>query len=294
MLASVHAARQLVLAVDDATRRHLALGSTTQWKNGAAAVYRSLNWIEGNYMRSSRAEQNALDGLVVVGAMALGGALVVGARAMRLHYHTASEIPDAAFRARRVLHGVVTSVGDGDNFRVRHISTARRLFFFAMSPRSAAKSIGEKRSSEKSSETTIHVRLAGVDAPECAHFGQPGQAYGPEARAWLAAYLDRRRVRFQLLRRDQYGRAVAMVWVRRGLSLLPFPFSWWANVSEQLALAGFATLYIGNEAEYGGLRARLQRAEQLARRKRRGMWAAAERERQSPMEYKRQQRAGAS
>jgi len=32
------------------------------------------------------------------------------------------------------------------------------------------------------SKDTIGIRLAGVDAPECAHFGQPGQPFGEEAK----------------------------------------------------------------------------------------------------------------
>ena len=35
------------------------------------------------------------------------------------------------------------------------------------------------------SENTIGVRLAGVDAPECAHFGKEGQPFGEEAKYGL-------------------------------------------------------------------------------------------------------------
>lgn len=33
-----------------------------------------------------------------------------------------------------------------------------------------------------SPQKQISVRLAGVDAPECAHFGMPAQPYGEEAK----------------------------------------------------------------------------------------------------------------
>ena len=42
-----------------------------------------------------------------------------------------------------------------------------------------------RKSFSYTSENTIGVRLAGVDAPECSHFGAVGQPYGPEALQWL-------------------------------------------------------------------------------------------------------------
>lgn len=57
-------------------------------------------------------------------------------------------------------------------------------------------------------DETIHIRVAGVDAPEAAHFGRPSQPYSAEALAWLKAAIEGKRVRCLLLRRDQYARVV--------------------------------------------------------------------------------------
>lgn len=68
-------------------------------------------------------------------------------------------------------------------------------------------------------DQTIHIRIAGVDAPEAAHFGRPAQPHSAESLAWLRAELlgnpegamppgGGRRVWVRLLRRDQYGRIV--------------------------------------------------------------------------------------
>jgi endonuclease YncB( thermonuclease family) len=56
---------------------------------------------------------------------------------------------------------------------------------------------------------TIHVRLAGIDAPEGAHFGQPGQPYSSEAKGWLHKRIHGKAVTIQLYSRDQYHRAVS-------------------------------------------------------------------------------------
>jgi endonuclease YncB( thermonuclease family) len=55
---------------------------------------------------------------------------------------------------------------------------------------------------------TIHVRLAGIDAPESGHFGMPAQPFSQEAKQWLSDRLLHRIVTIQPLRRDQYHRLV--------------------------------------------------------------------------------------
>lgn len=82
-------------------------------------------------------------------------------------------------------------------------------------------------------DQTIHVRIAGVDAPEVrhsctahfigrrsiahddddlwsqgAHYGRPGQPHAEESLAWLRNRIHGKTVYCQLIRKDQYGRVV--------------------------------------------------------------------------------------
>jgi endonuclease YncB( thermonuclease family) len=104
---------------------------------------------------------------------------------------------------------------------------------------------------------TIHVRLAGVDAPEGAHFGNRAQPYAEEAQKWLTSYVLGRRVRVILLARDRYERVVCSVkiwkWGRR------------RDVSLEMAKAGWAEMYDNAGAEYGGLERELRAAVQNAK-----------------------------
>ena len=56
---------------------------------------------------------------------------------------------------------------------------------------------------------TLSIRIAGVDAPEMAHFGNPAQPYAKEAFDWLTKEVTGKRVKVQLLRKDQYNRIVS-------------------------------------------------------------------------------------
>lgn len=140
---------------------------------------------------------------------------------------------------------------------------------------------------------TINVRLAGIDAPEMAHFGHAPQPFAPEAKEWLARLVQGRRVRIQLHRIDQYGRAVASVWVRRRRWPHVLWPRWW-NVSLAMVTDGFATLYRDAGAEYGGIKPLLEAAETRARALRLGMWAQPPHQYQSPSAFKRQNRLQAA
>lgn len=48
-----------------------------------------------------------------------------------------------------------------------------------------------------------------MDAPELAHFGNPAQPHGKESLEWLTKTVLGKRLRVQVLRRDQYGRIVS-------------------------------------------------------------------------------------
>jgi endonuclease YncB( thermonuclease family) len=123
------------------------------------------------------------------------------------------------------------------------------------------------------------MRLAGIDAPEGAHFGKPAQPYSTEAWEWLRNYILGRRVRAYVYKRDQYERVVATVWIRK----------WFIrrDVGQQILKAGLATVYEANQgAEFGGLEEKYRREEEKAKKKRKGMWAGNPEEYESPRDYK--------
>lgn len=127
----------------------------------------------------------------------------------------------------------------------------------------------------------IPIRLAGVDAPEGAHFGRPGQPFAAEALQWLTSYLLGRRVRARIHRRDQYDRVVATVTVRRWGGLLR------RDVGLEMLRRGLATTYEGKTgAEFGGREAAYRAAEAKAKRKRMGIWGIEKGMFESPREYK--------
>lgn len=126
----------------------------------------------------------------------------------------------------------------------------------------------------------IPIRIAGVDAPECSHFGRPAQPFSAEALEWLSSYILHRPVRARIYRRDQYERVVATVFTRRLLFLR-------TDVGLEMLKRGLATTYEARSgAEFGGLEEKYRAAEAAARRGRRGMWALKKDAFESPREYK--------
>jgi len=126
---------------------------------------------------------------------------------------------------------------------------------------------------------TIQVRLAGIDAPEGAHFGKPAQPHSSEALKWLSNYIMGRRVRAYIYKVDQYQRVVATVFVRR--------FLFRRDVGKQMLKAGLATVYEAKMgAEFGDFEAKYRKTEAVAKRKKRGMWAGNAKDYESPRDYK--------
>jgi len=118
----------------------------------------------------------------------------------------------------------------------------------------------------------IPIRIAGIDAPECAHFGRPAQPYSSEALEFLSSYILGRRVRARIYRRDQYDRVVATVWVRRWLLFR-------RDVGLEMLQRGLATTYEAKTgAEFGGadVEEQYRAAEAQAREKRKGLWSQAD------------------
>ncbi|GAA5911887.1 Lcl3p [Sporobolomyces salmoneus] len=170
------------------------------------------------------------------------------------------------------LRGFVTSVGDADNFRVWHRPLLRRF-----------EKIPTKRTELKGE--TIHVRLAGVDAPEMAHFGKPAQPYSSEAYDFLSSLVLHKPVLVELFETDRYKRVVGMCYVRRK------KFPWlvrgrWVNVSEEMLREGLATVYKQAGAVHDGKLKEFEQLERKAKAKKMGMWAMNSKEYESPAEYK--------
>ena len=60
----------------------------------------------------------------------------------------------------------------------------------------------------------------------------------------------------------------------------------WRNISLTMAENGYATLYTSAGAEYGGIKAVLERAEALAKKQKLGMWSRKSSNVESPMQFK--------
>ncbi|KAL5365366.1 putative endonuclease lcl3 [Aspergillus floccosus] len=206
---------------------------------------------------------------------------------VHIHRRYLRRFPDAVsiapsyFRQRSIL-GQVTSVGDGDNFRLFHTPGGRLAGWGWLPWKKVPTSKKELR------DKTVHVRLAGIDAPELAHFGRPAQPFAREAHQWLTAYLMTRRVRAFVHRQDQYQRVVASVYVRRALDFPPFRRR---DVSYEMLRRGLATVYEAKAgAEFGGpdMERRYRRAEWWAKFRGVGLWKGFRRNKEweSPREFK--------
>jgi micrococcal nuclease len=114
------------------------------------------------------------------------------------------------------------------------------------------------------SEQRVHVRLIGINTPEIAHFGKPGECYGIRAASMTRRLALGRRVTLEAgrERHDRYGRLLAYVRVLGGP----------ADLERTLLARGAArTLAIApnvdRAAAYAGL-------ESVARSAGRGLWGA--------------------
>jgi len=168
-------------------------------------------------------------------------------------------IKPGQFRTRTVF-GKVTSVGDGDNFRLFH-TPGGRLAGWGWLP---WRKVPTRR--EDLTGKTIHIRIAGIDAPELPHFGRPGQPGGQEALEFLTSYILNRRVRAYIYRRDQYERVVSTVFVRKwGLR---------RDVGLEMLKRGLATVYEAKYgAEFGTYEQRYREAEARAKSRKVGMFS---------------------
>ncbi|KAK3844756.1 MAG: hypothetical protein J3R72DRAFT_437973 [Linnemannia gamsii] len=175
-------------------------------------------------------------------------------------------IPSAAYltpntlKGRRVLKGKVTSVGDSDNFRFYHTPGGIWAGWgWLRHVPSGTKALKDK---------TLHIRIAGVDAPEGAHFGMPAQPFSTESLAWLRKELLGKTVTVQPYAKDRYERVVSMAWYPSFLPFLPKK-----NVSKEMLKIGYGQIYRQAGSQYGGLLKEFERLEKKAKAKKIGIWS---------------------
>ncbi|PSN63478.1 SNase-domain-containing protein [Corynespora cassiicola Philippines] len=161
---------------------------------------------------------------------------------------------------RRTLFGRATSVGDADNFRLFH-TPGGRIAGWGWLPWKRVPTTREGLANK-----TIHIRIAGVDAPELAHWGREAQPYSKEALDWLTSYVLNKQVRVRIFRRDQYDRVVGQVYVRKWLLK--------KDVGLEMLRNGLATVYEAKSgSEFGNVEQQYRDAEKKAREQQVGMWA---------------------
>lgn len=163
---------------------------------------------------------------------------------------------------KRSLYGFVTRVGDGDNFHFYH-TPGGRLAGWGWALRRKPQDL--KRADLK--DKTLHVRIAGVDAPERAHFGRPDQPFGREAMDWLSNAVEGRYVRVWPQSHDRFGRVVSTVAVR-------FPWRLWrSDLGLKMIQNGWSTVYEAKTgSEFGGREEEYREAEKQAKARKVGMW----------------------
>jgi micrococcal nuclease len=113
------------------------------------------------------------------------------------------------------------------------------------------------------------VRLQGIDSPETVRDGFAVESWGPQASQYTKEFIDRAnhrvRLTFSLERKDRYDRFLAFVW--NGETML----------NEELVRAGLAHARLDYRYS-GNIKTRLARAQDEARRARRGLWSNAARD----------------
>ncbi|KAG2079665.1 SNase-domain-containing protein [Suillus discolor] len=264
-------------ATKDAFKTHLTTAQAT-----TKSALQEYNANVQNRLRAKAYELGSRPAAyLVLSGIFLGSVSTLGATSVYRRYfrrlRTAEWVTPDVLRRKRWVRGVVTSVGDGDNFRLYHTPGFgwRWPLKFRRVP----------TLSKELKEQTIHVRIAGVDAPEGSHFGRQAQPYAAEALTWLKDTIEGRIVYCQLVRRDQYSRIVSVV-------TLPPPFlPGWLATGRSLALemirAGTGVTYEQAGAEYGKYgKDGFLRVEAESRAARRGMWKHGTVE-ETPAQYKR-------
>jgi endonuclease YncB( thermonuclease family) len=112
----------------------------------------------------------------------------------------------------------------------------------------------------------IDRRLTTITFNKGRHFGRPAQPYYTESLAWLKENIEGRRIKCELLRRDQYERVVALPLLPRTFRPWQHCRRWWTpqgggtnssatastrNLPLEMIRAGWGVVYSQKGAEYG-------------------------------------------
>ncbi|KAE9033939.1 hypothetical protein PR003_g10207 [Phytophthora rubi] len=206
---------------------------------------------------------------VVCGAFVLGigvGLLLPRLRQPFRRFATVEDLPNKLFHEEGKIKALAVNFSDGDTFRARHLPLLRGAGSF----------------DGKLSDHTLQIRLAGIDTPETAKFGNPGQPFGDDAKKWLASTLEGKKLTLTLLHKDQYARAVCMVQYGR------WPFR--RDASEEILKVGLGQVYRQAGAVYGGKQEIYEGLEEKARKKKKGIWSQGKKM-ESSSDYKARMRA---
>jgi micrococcal nuclease len=181
-------------------------------------------------------------------------------------FSTVDDIPKDYFTENKVIYGRVEKVIDGDTIRVTHCPT------YSSCP--------ERDTKQKLSDTTLSIRLYGVDSAELQKkkSDPPSQPFAKEGKDFTSATVLKKTVEIKLLKKDRYGRAVSKV--NAGPQ----------DLSVELTRRGLATMYTGKGAVYDDNKKLIELIQEQAQKRKIGMWSLGE-NMVSPAEFKRQQKA---
>ena len=155
---------------------------------------------------------------------------------------TVGMVPQAYFEENRSIYGFVERILDGDTLRVRHVPG---YSFTNQAP--------EPLQKRGIADETLLIRLYAIDCPEIAkNKKQTTQPFGNEAKQFTSKLVYHEMVKVTFLRRDRYGRAIAMVETlpAGGYLLSGLPGLASKDLTLELAREGLAELYEGGGAEY--------------------------------------------
>src|SRR5690606_22556327 len=132
----------------------------------------------------------------------------------------------------------------------------------------------------QSAGTKLRVRFAGIDAPEVKHAAhEPGQLFGPEARAFVERELKGERAKLVVVDVDRYRRSVSLVYVGDRL------------LNEEIVRRGLAHVYRSYLRTLPStVVSALLHAEEEAKAAKRGVWSLSNPE--EPSAYRKRVRKG--
>lgn len=207
-------------------------------------------------------------------------------------YDTANDIPASMIKSHETIRGRVVKVIDGDTLRIQHTPLLLDKYPFINNWKNRLSSNRNRKCSPTDgksnlSQCTISIRLYGIDAPEMARNGNPGQPYAIEAKEYITnkvmAAADssgsgtknekNQIVHVRLLGKDQYSRIIGRVTTTiPKRKLFGITTGREEDLSVGLIEQGLASLYKGGGAKYDGQRSLLEQKINTAKQKKMGIW----------------------